>query len=252
MRSNANNVPVHAPLFPDPFVPYQCKDYVSLFAVAEASEEEIKRILSYTPFEYIENKIVLSISDFSKTDKLSYMDCAIVVPVKYGDKYGGYYIYEYENNDAAIAAGRDLWGYPKKYAEIILKEQDGEIYGYAKKDGEVFLELKADTSKAIGKISEPKITPHFNIRTIPKTTGGIYFQEIIERDTSPDFVLHNKTFLHVDVQINGAFTQPLNQLGPITVLGGGVIKGDFYATEKNGWGKVLETIKHGEGSLTSY
>ena len=244
MRSSAYNVPVHAPLFPDPFVPYQCKDYVSLFAVGEANEAEIRRILTYTPFEYVDNKIVISISDFSKTDKLSYMDCAIVVPVKYGDKYGGYYIYEYEDNDAAIAAGRDLWGYPKKFAEITLTEQDGKFYGYAKKNGEIFLELKADLSNTIEKVSEPKVTPHLNIRTIPRATGGIYFQEIIERDTSPDFVLHNKTFLNVDVRWNETITEPLNRLGPIKILGGGVIKGDFYATEENGWGKVLETLNY--------
>jgi acetoacetate decarboxylase len=241
VRSNANNVPVHAPLFPDPFVPYKCKNYASLFAVAEAKEEEIKRILSFTPFEYVDNKVVISISDFNNTDKLSYMDCAIVVTVKYGDKYGGYYIYEYENNDAAIAAGRDLWGYPKKYAEIALKEQDGKIYGYAKKNGDVFLEIKADLSDTIKKVNEPKTTPHLNIRTIPKANGGIHFQEIIERDTSPDFLLHNKTFLHVETKMGDTLTEPLSQLGPLKIIGGGLVKGDFYATEANGWGKVIET-----------
>src|SRR5699024_11750381 len=63
---------------------------------------------------------------FSNTDKVSYMDCAFVVPIKYEDKLGGYYFYEYENDDRAIAAGRDLWGYPKKYADIELVEENGQ------------------------------------------------------------------------------------------------------------------------------
>ncbi|ASN04281.1 acetoacetate decarboxylase family protein [Virgibacillus necropolis] len=243
MKRNAYNVPVHAPLFPDPFVPYECKDYVSLFAVVEANKEEVKQILSYTPFEYVNNKMVISISDFSNTDKISYMDCAMVVPVKYGEKYGGYYIYEYENNDAAIAAGRDLWGYPKKYAEITLAEKNGKIYGAAKKNGKVLLEMSSTLSEKIPKIDEPKTTPHFNIRTIPKPAGGILLQEIIERDTSPDFQLHEKAFTNIHLKMNSTATESLSLLEPLKVLGGGVIKGDFYATNENGWGKVLETIE---------
>lgn len=243
MRKSVSNVPIHAPLFPDPFVPYQCKDYVSIFAVVEANEKEIKRILSMTPFEYIDNKIVVSITDFSNTDKLAYMDCAMVVPVKYGDKNGGYYIYEYENNDAAIAAGRDLWGYPKKYAEITLSEKDGKIHGSAKKNGEVILEMKSTLSESKPKVQEPTITPHFNIRTIAKPTGSVLLQEIIERDTSPDFQLHEKIFSNVQVKMGTTATEPMDLLGPVKNLGGGVVKGDFYATEQNGWGNVLKTIK---------
>ncbi|OZU87636.1 hypothetical protein CIL03_16235 [Virgibacillus indicus] len=243
MRANNYNIPVHAPLFPDPFVPYTCKDNVSLFAVTEVNEEEVKRILFYTPFDYVDNKMVVSVTDFSNTDKVSYMDSAMVVPVKYGDRYGGYYIYEYENKDAAIAAGRDLWGYPKKYAEINLEEENGVYSGAAKKNGETIISLKANVDDKVSSVGEPITTPHFNIRTIPKPTGGIQFQEIIERDTSPDFVLHEKFYTSmVDVEINATETEPLNLLKPIKVLGGGVVKGDFYATEENGWGKVLGTI----------
>lgn len=242
MNKPAYNVPVHAPLFPDPFVPYTCKDYVSIFAIAKVKETEIRRILSYTPFEFVSDKIVLSITDFSNTDKVSFMDCALVVPVKYGNRNGGYYFYEYENNDAAIAAGRDLWGYPKKYAGINLIENDGELIGSARKNGEVFLEIKVDTSKETHKPEEPETSPHLNIRTIPKPDGNIYMQEIIERDTSPDFVLHEKTYNPVSVNVKSTTTDPLHLLEPLDIVGGGVVRGDFYATEENGWGKMLERI----------
>src|SRR5690625_1024524 len=244
MSKGANNVPIHAPLFPDPFVPYECKNYISLFAIVEANEAEIKRIISYTPFEYVSNKVVISITDFSNTDKVSFMDCAFVIPVKYEQGNGGYYFYEYENNDAAIAAGRDLWGYPKKYANISLTEENGIIHGIAKKNGEPFLEMKAGSNEIMeSKVTEPITTPHFNIRTIPKPNGEIFLQEIIERDTSPDFVLHEKTFNDVSIKINPkSIADPLELLEPIKILGGGIVRGDFYATEENGWGKVIKTL----------
>ncbi|MDQ0269590.1 acetoacetate decarboxylase family protein [Cytobacillus purgationiresistens] len=239
MIKKSTSMPVHAPSFPDPFVPYESPDYVSLYAVVEVNEEELRRILSFTEFEYVSNQAVISVTDFSNCDKLSYMDCAIVVPIKYGDKYGGYYIYEYENNDAAISAGRELWGYPKKYADITLTEENGVYSGKVKKDEKVFLELTSISSEEAVKVEEPKITPHLNIRMIPNPGGGPSVRQIIERDTSPDFKLKDK--LHFDVQLDIQSTkfEPLELLKPLKILGGGVVKGDFYATEENGWGKII-------------
>lgn len=236
MKKTTTSMPIHAPAFPDPFVPYESPDYVSLYAVVEVDEAEVKRMLSLTAFDYVSNQAVISITDFSHCNKVPYMDCAIVIPVQFEGKYGGYYIYEYENNDAAIAAGRELWGYPKKYASIELNETDGVYTGTAKKDGEVFLELVA--SKGTKEIEVPKITPHLNIRTILDPMGGKPMRQIIERDTSPDFVLKDE--FPVDIQLNIKSTQfePLENLEP-KVLGGGIIKGDFYATEENGWGKII-------------
>lgn len=237
-----NNVPLHSPLIPNPFVPYSCKDYVSIFAIVEVNEKELRRILSFTPFEYITNKIIISVSDFSNTDKVSYMDCAFVVPIKYEDKLGGYYFYEYENDDRAIAAGRDLWGYPKKYADIELVEENGQYLGTAKRNGETFLTLQLDGTKQIDAIEEPIVTPHFNIRTTMTPTGDIFMEELIERDTSPDFVLDEKGFHPTSIFYKESEVDPIHLLSPVNVLGGGVIKGDFYATEENGWGKVVKRV----------
>ena len=91
-----NNMPVQAPLIPDPLVPYECKDNKTLFAVCRGDEEQVRRYLEPTPFEFLSDIFVVSISDFTNSKKLSFMDCAIVLPVKYKEIYGGYYLFEYE------------------------------------------------------------------------------------------------------------------------------------------------------------
>lgn len=242
MKEQSTSMPIHAPAFPDPFVPYECPDYVSLYAVVEMDEAEVRRILSYTDFEYVSNQAVISITDFSNCNKIPYMDSAIVIPIKYGNKYGGYYIYEYENNDAAIAAGRELWGYPKKYADISLIEKDGIYSGEVKKDGKVFLEIKSTHSNDIAEMEEPQVTPHLNIRTILHPGGDDPIRQIIERDTSPDFVLKEKFNVNVELKMTSTQFEPLDQLKPLKILCGGVVKGDFYATKKNGWGKVISEL----------
>ena len=239
MSIKSYNTPAHAPMFPDPFVPYESPDYVSIYAVTEVNEEEVRRNFSFTPFEYVSNQAMISITDFSKCNKVSYMDAAIVVPVKYGDQYGGYYIYEYENNDAAIAAGRELWGYPKKYAKITLTEKNGVFHGEVEKNGKVFWEMTGEKSEGLPPLTEPKTTPHLLMKTIPHPSGEESTRQIIERDTSPDFKLKEKLQVDVKVKIQSTEREPLNLLNPMNIGGGGVIKGDFYATEENGWGKII-------------
>jgi acetoacetate decarboxylase len=239
MSNESYNTPAHAPMFPDPFVPYESPDYVSLYAVAEVNEEEVRRILAFTPYEYVSNKVVISITDFSKCNKVPYMDAAIVVPVKYGDIYGGYYIYEYENNDAAIAAGRELWGYPKKYAKISLTEENNILTGKVEKNGNVFLQITGEKAEGLPGVEEPKTTPHLLMKTIPHPSGKPSTRQIIERDTTSDFVLKEKRKVDVTLTVQSTEREPLELLKPLKILGGGLVKGDFYATEENGWGKIL-------------
>lgn len=166
-----NNMPIHAPLIPDPFVPYECKNNKTLFAVCQGNEDTIKNFLKSTPFEFVDDKFVISISDFSNCNKVPFMDSAIVVPVKYKDIYGGYYLYEYENHDSAIAAGRDLWGYPKKFANITLEDYNGLVKGTVKRSNKLIIEIECDLNCPTKNLVSIKTTPHLNLHTIPKPDG---------------------------------------------------------------------------------
>ena len=66
--------------------------------------------------------------------------------------------------------------------------------------------------------------------------------KVISRDTSPDFKLNYKEIGEAKVKFKSISTDPLNDLNPKSVLGGGLIVGDFLASEKNGWGKVLDIL----------
>jgi len=243
IKVHGNNIPIQAPLIPDPFVPYTCKGYRSVFALCEADESIIRKYLEPTPFEYVVNQFIVSVSDFSNCDKVAFMDCAIVIPVKHKDRYGGYYLFEYENDDSAIAAGRDLWGYPKKYADISLREEDGKVRGQAIRKGKVIVDIECDLAATLPNLVQPQTYPHLNLHVVPKPDGkGIASMRIISRDTSPDFQLMSEKLGETTVHLQGLPTDPLDEFQPVKVLGGGLIVGDFYATEENGWGQVIETL----------
>ncbi|MCX7354508.1 MAG: acetoacetate decarboxylase family protein [Alphaproteobacteria bacterium] len=239
-----NNMPVQSPLIPDPFVPYQCKNNKILSVVCRGDRRVIDRWLKPTPFESVGDRYIVSVADFSNCDKASYMDAAIVLPIKFRNKFGGYYFFEYENNDSAIAAGRDLWGYPKKYAAITLEQQGKKVVGKAVRNGVTIMDISCDLSKPMDGVPSLKLTPHLNMHVQPRPDGpGMMSMRIIERDTSPDYKLKSQKFGAGRVTLRSIPSDPLAEFQPKEILGATYIVGDFYATEKNGWGKTIATFK---------
>lgn len=236
-----NNMPIQAPLIPDPFVPYHCKDNVMGYVICRGEESRIRALLEPSLFDYASDLYMVEISDFTNTDVTSFMDAAIVLPVRYKNILGGCYLFEYEDNDRAIAAGRDLWGYPKKYANIELRQENDIIYGKASRHGTTSCSFVLHTSDLLNNVPELKLTPHLNMHVLPRSDGpGTFMTRVIARDTSPDFVLKSKITCRAEIELVSTAEDPWGALGLVEVLGGGVLRGDFHATEENGWGKVLD------------
>ncbi|MBT5416130.1 MAG: acetoacetate decarboxylase family protein [Rhodospirillaceae bacterium] len=235
---SGNNMPIQAPLIPDPFVPYHCPHNANLMVVCRTDKAVLEKYLAPTPFEAIDDRYVVYASDFSRCDKTPFMDTGIIVPVRWGKRTGGYFLFEYENNDSAIAAGRDLWGYPKKYAEILFEESEAAVRSRTVRKGETIMELRCNLTRPAE--FEPVVTtPHLNIHIQPGPDGRILNKRIIERDTSPDFALESECKAMAEVSLRGLSSDPLHELQPQEVLGASFVVGHFHATEENGWGRTV-------------
>ncbi|MEH7225748.1 acetoacetate decarboxylase family protein [Bacillus sp. JJ1566] len=241
---HGNNMPVQAPVFDNPTVPYSCPNLKTLTAYCRTTPEMIQKYLEPTPFEYVSDQFVVSISDFGNASNGSFYDVGIIIPVKYKDVVGGYYMFEYENTTWSCIAGRELWGYPKKFAEASLVEEDGKITATVTKDGVDLIQLKMDLSEQLDHpIPAVQIYPHLLLYTLPRPDGpGILTQMVLSRDTSPDFVTKSRLEAPISVELNGLPNDPLDEFQPVEVLGGTYVIGDFHATEENGWAKILNKL----------
>jgi acetoacetate decarboxylase len=250
---DGNNIPIQCPMFLNPLVPYECKNQPTLFAVCQGDEAIIRKYLSPTPFEYVSDIFLIAISDSKKRvclnfpdEKRPVMDCSLIFQVKYKGIRGGYTMFEYEDYDYAIAAGRDLWAYPKKYGKIIFSKKGQKVKGVVIKEGKTIVQIETDLSKPVKNL--PKLTtyPHLNIQILLEPDGKIFTKRIISRDTSPDYELISEECGETTVFLDGVIEKlpldPLHELMPKKVLGGGVKVGNFLASEKNGWGKVIDTL----------
>jgi acetoacetate decarboxylase len=58
-----------------------------------------------------------------------YTESGQVIPVTYKGVHGGYVHSMYLNDDAPIAGGREIWGFPKKLAEPSLRVEKDALVG---------------------------------------------------------------------------------------------------------------------------
>mgnify|MGYP004668308861 CR=1 FL=1 len=239
----ANNMPVQSPLVPEPMVPYSCKNSRTVYAMCEVDENTVRRHLASTPFEYVNNLCMIYVNDFTESPELPYMDSGIIFTVKYKDLYGGCYMYEWEDNDVAIATGR-YWGYPKKYARMTLEKDGNIIHGTTTRKGVKLIDIELDCSKPMENVPKLHTTyPHLNLLTIPRPDGpGIFSQRVTARDNSSTCKTLSNQYAEVKVTLNSSSNDPIGDFMPLKVLGGGYSVTDFLATMENGWAKVIDTL----------
>lgn len=80
----------------------------------------------------------------------SYLEAGLVIPVTYYDeeykydKVGYYFPILYLNEVIPILAGREIYGFPKQYADVEFTREGDHVHGVVKRDGEVLInaELK--------------------------------------------------------------------------------------------------------------
>lgn len=238
-----NNMPLQAPLVPDPVLPYSCKNSRTVYAICEADEATLRHHLSATPFEYVNNLCMVYVNDFTESPELPYMDAGIIFTVKYKDTYGGYYMYEWEDDDAAIETGR-YWGYPKKFGHMTLEKNGDIIRGTATRRGVKLIDIELDCSKPIENVPAlHTVYPHLNVLTIPNPDGpGIFSQRVTARDNSSTCKVLSNINAEVKVALDSSPTDPIGDFAGLKVLGGGYSVTDFKATTENGWAKVIDTL----------
>lgn len=234
------------PLFQSSFVPYTSINARSVTVWGEVDPDLIKKYLAPTPFEYVSNVFSVCVSDFANSTGFhGFFDCSFTIPVCYKGLYGGYTLFEYENDDFCIAAGREMWGYPKVYADISLTENLDKAVAIVKKRGREVIRMEVDLQRGQDLVT-PDVTmaPGINLQTIPRgeAPGGILIQRVLKRDTSPDNDWRVSVNGEASMTLRFDGTNPLDEFSSAKILCGNYCRGEFRATNENGWAKVVDNI----------
>jgi acetoacetate decarboxylase len=152
----------------------------------ETKPEIIARLLP-SPLKPAERPIAFSfVAHYPMTNfDVTYYESALFISASYNGEEGNYCLAMPVTNDIAMAGGREVFGFPKKMAEIHI-ERDGEIVtGWTSRRGIRFMEVRA------------KLTGSFNDAEAQKT--------IMEREVDGVIRGTSYNFKHFPAPEGGAF-----------------------------------------------
>jgi len=110
------SMPSASPLYPEPPFHYENNQVISIIfrTAPEMLQELVPAPLRSNP----DNLAFIYVGIFNVPQKGIYKEAGIGIPAFFGETFGSYLIYLYLDPALAIMPGREIWGWPKKDAEI--------------------------------------------------------------------------------------------------------------------------------------
>jgi len=125
----------------------------------------------------------------------------------------------YLDNCAAICSGRERWGAPKEYAQVIIEKQGNLIYSQTVKDGVAIMTLTSSIAEPATPAELIDLGPSYRVKLIPRADGPEAEIKQIITVTSVDNVSKMLFKGNATVEFGRSANADLRALGPVEVLG---------------------------------
>jgi acetoacetate decarboxylase len=167
----AYTVPNSDPLYPSP--PWVYKGNRSLLIVFKSDPEVLRKIVPAPLIPNPDGTVAVWIGEYKVVEPfvLPYIEFGMSITSTLNGKSVEYSTNLYLDDDAAITAGREIWGWPKKHAVMSYQQNGGKVVASVKRKG---IEIVRLTFEATGdlpiKPAEPLMLA--NLKTIPSVRAG--------------------------------------------------------------------------------
>ena len=149
----------------------------------------------------------------------SYAEVGIMFPARYGDIKGASFAGMYVNNVPAICAGRELFGIPKKWAEVTFEKDQHSIFIAVKDKNMVLIEATL-TLDDMSKVKTLPADPRLQVReTIMPDGSGFDTQHVLRMDFNYYELIEKRTG-KARLKFGESEGNPLGLLEPHSVNGG--------------------------------
>mgnify|MGYP006306458465 CR=1 FL=1 len=137
-----------------------------IWVLWETKQEIIDRVLPH-PLEPIDQPIALAfVANYpSHSYGLPYTEAALILRCQFKGELGNYFLAMPLTDDRATFAGREIWGFPKKMANVHFEKRNNEIYGYSERLGVKNIEIELTLTGKFNEEETPKIVS--DIQMIP-------------------------------------------------------------------------------------
>ena len=180
VRRRAFAMPLTSPAFPPG--PYRFTDREYMIITYRTDPAKLREIVPepleieapLVKYEFIRMPDSTGFGDYTETGQ--------VIPVRYKGQHGGYVHSMYLDDDAPIAGGRELWGFPKKLASPKIVHE-GEVIVGTLHYGSVlcatgtmgYKHREADHDQVLASLA----APNFLIKIIPHVDGTPRICELV-------------------------------------------------------------------------
>lgn len=130
--TNLLSMPVSASLYPEP--PYHYTNAEMVVILYSVDRDQVAEIIP-APLKVSRSPLVFAfVAWYPETTIGPYFEAATLIQARLkqedGKKVEGFYCNSmFVDSDHALAAGREIWGYPKKFAEMSVKKSGNKIIG---------------------------------------------------------------------------------------------------------------------------
>jgi len=172
--------PILSPTYPRP--PYHYVDAKLFLALFTPTEESIRALLP-EPLRPSQMPLAgILVGEMPCKETGTFMEAGMLIqclfdnPETKEEEVGVYFAYNYVDTDVAQAAGREIWGYPRKRADISLDWKGDTLTGTAKRDGVTLLKATCTLDDEGEWIDSG---PNINLKMIPCVTGEGYEMAVL-------------------------------------------------------------------------
>jgi acetoacetate decarboxylase len=171
---------VPSPEFSPPYppLPHHFNDSHNLQILCRAPEGAIKRALA-RPLEQNgdEDLFVLQMGWSPDCEGFNVHEIQINAPVKWKDSIGSTTLIEYIDSDMGLIAGREIWGWPKKMADIVWTETDTgwtiECYKQKDQGGIPLMKVEYTISDSTSEVQWPVMEPVYLVKRVPNASPSV-------------------------------------------------------------------------------
>jgi acetoacetate decarboxylase len=97
----------------------------------------------------------------------SYLEVGFVVPVSLSNQVGGYSLFLYLNKPGPAISGREIWGFPKKDADILMTDEKGKITFTVRRLGTTLMQATFLRTEKVEPVPNRPPRIRYNLKYIP-------------------------------------------------------------------------------------
>ncbi|MFR5880360.1 acetoacetate decarboxylase [bioreactor metagenome] len=135
-----------------------------------------------------------------------------------------------------MAAGREIWGYPKKLAEMTFEESGNSVHSTLTRRGVQLISIDFEKDNSVADYLRPTMQPRLQLKRFVRADGTGFDMDQIITNTLTGSTVREQHLGNAKVTINGSKQDPLEWFEPLGIVGSEFIVADFVL----GYGKVLK------------